>query len=128
MKVWLLTQGEYSDYTEIGVFSSLENAKKAIEIYKNNDSWSKFNDPIEMEVDALIQNNLIQFWVFSDGIRTDVNKDSRNIMEYKINEVHWMSYRGGYSTLVRAENEEHAVKIASDLIAQFKALNRIKEL
>lgn len=53
MKVYLLTEGSYSDESVVGIFSNLENAKRIYDEYRRLEH-GEINDPREYELDELI--------------------------------------------------------------------------
>lgn len=70
MKVWLLTSGSYSDYSVMGVFSSLENLEKAKAEFLNGGSGD-CNDPEEFEVDGMLELRSVPVW------KASIDEDGR---------------------------------------------------
>ena len=126
MTIFVLTKGEYSDYRITGVFSSKELAEAAkAKMTEGKDNYhAGYNDLEEYELDELGKDNRWMYFVAMQGERIDVHITDI-LMIYNINEVRRIEFNNKpvrYITNVMAEDAEHAVKIASDLIAQFKAL------
>lgn len=117
-KVYVLTSGSYSDYHIIGIFSTKERAEF---ISKKLDSNNEIE---EYELDEIGKDNRFVYDCYfgKDGI--DVAVIDQTWSTYKLNIVddfrskQW--HQSNFVVSVLAEDEEHAIKIAFDLIAIYK--------
>lgn len=121
MKVYVITEGEYSDYHIIGVAESREKAKRISNMFEGS-----FSLPNIEEYDT-------DFWVKDDrqAYCVRVNAEGKISIgrlwhDEPIGIVterrDWITGKiDGYSVIVYAKDEKHAFKIAQDKIAEFKA-------
>lgn len=118
--IYVVTAGDYSDYHVIGVTANKEKAEHFCEWFN---VWSYNKARIEVyEMDRLEP--------YGEGrYLYEVEQDKSGHMEVeqasrlpydgqRVNEV-W-SWGSGYFVPVFADDEDHARKIAADLIAQYK--------
>lgn len=126
-KIYIVTEGEYSDYSINNVFSTEEKAKEfiaerggGIEEFELDPDWR--NE---------ITNYIKGYFPFEVIYHYNTN-------EYKATKRVWSAY-GNYKNYCMpygsaeikwtikciAQDEQHALKIASERIAQIKALNLI---
>lgn len=123
--VWLVTRGEYSDYSVVGIFSSKENALK----------YSKHipdvHGPVEVEVDGLLPElNTTRYWIIDmerDG--TVIEAYSRPV-DYKYITCDFDVYLGSgsrpkYNWIGKADSREHAIKICNEKRIQHIAMEPI---
>lgn len=152
-KLWCLTEGEYSDYHIVGIFSSLEK----IEEFKQRDKevfikkqrkWREtdpiedildyydrnFNDPFEIIPDILVvDNELFPYRVHFKENGDITYLDLEDNFDYMIHNKQYIvfSERYGKRTEItlqifcNARDKEHAIKIASDKRRELKSLNII---
>ena len=124
MKVWICSDGSYSDYRVKAIYSSLETAKLA----SNALGWE--NDPEEFELDPALRQRIkdglcsycviLYFDVRGSQTATHSRKidfDPDTVLDY------WTTPRpsdGGRNFISHmwARDEEHAIKIAADRMAQ----------
>lgn len=119
VKCWMVTQGEYSAYHVVGVFSSEDNAKKACEFVRGDDecSWSGpapevseiVLDPCVAELNAGLMRYEVEFRqglyqgaavrIFTDRSLTAASDSSSPYGHYYV---------------VWAREEDHALKIAAE--------------
>ncbi len=115
MNIYVLTDGNYSDYHIIGVFTDEAMAEKAKAVAGG--------DIEEWESDEIGKDNRFNFCVNMGDNDTYVyfeHDPSRNLNQVR----HFGKFTSRpYGVSVMAENKDHAIKIASDLVAQYKALN-----
>ena len=119
MKIYVITSGEYSDYTIEGV--TLDR-KKAQCVAKLLDRSRKSVHIKEYNSDMFTGNEKIQWYISftADGSYCATEMDfcadrlNRLPMVYK-------SKRGGYNVYIQADDKEHALKIAQDELARYKA-------
>ena len=135
-KVYLITAGEYSDYSVVAVCSTREKAERFCEIVNRN--GGVYGDKAEIEeypVDSIpIEDLDIPVWCVhfkgkpyyidvvrkcSRGSALDVNK----LNPYRIHDFSNRNTMGGcsYAVEVMAETEEEAIKKASDYLAKYRA-------
>lgn len=116
-KVYVLTDGSYSDYHIIGVFSTEKAGIKAQKEFGG--------DFEEYELDELGKDNRVPFYVRFDDTGTNCNPESSYNINM-LNTIRCYTHPGHphpiYATYVMAEDKEHAIKIAADLVAQYKAM------
>lgn len=110
-KCWIIEQGCYSDYRVVGIFSTKENAEKALAHMKQKE-FSDYDEPEinERFLDPCIEElnqGLFQFEVriTKEGIEVLIKK------EIDAEDFHWTV--GDYYN-VWARDEAHAIKIASE--------------
>jgi hypothetical protein len=144
MKLWCLTEGQYSDKSIVGIFSSLEKVNEYIEndkrvkinYYKElfsegtdeellEYSYNDLNEPFEIELDSvIIDKDKFPFLVYmkKNGDSTNVClEDSISIEKYWVNTR--KSSNNGWDVLfyVNAKDKEHAIKIANERRVQLIA-------
>ena len=123
--IYVVTSGEYSDYSIDGVFESKELAEQAM-------SKLKYSGQIEeYYLNALHKENpvywRVEFDTYSDY--WDTWKSASVPEGRELNTVHISKYTYGgkknteYSIFVRADNREAALKIANEKISQAIARN-----
>lgn len=132
-KVWIVEQGEYSDYHVVGVFSSRENADLIAE--RMNESPRGNAAVVEREldpgVDALHQGlQRYDVLMHRDGTTEEVTLVSteRTIRSVETEFELWYRSRTSLShdvldATVWAKDEQHAVKIVNEKRVQLIASN-----
>lgn len=132
MKIFIVTTGEYSDYSIDSVFSSKELAEKYIE--DNKDSLS--NPMIEPYIiDSVVpQNGLIPFKVKMHRGGTSDVVIYKGGEQYKTNTngLVEINIRNGINkyflvAIIKARDKEHAAKIANERRGQLIAENKWPE-
>lgn len=134
MKIYIITKGEYSDYHICAVTCDPEKAKLLQEAL--SDDWDSANieeyDADDIQINGYLDNNNTEYCVVLDtktGLiecRTDwTHRDPYGVSSSRVWEAHeWFREQYDklvYKTVVYAENEEKATKIASDRFAKYKA-------
>lgn len=126
MTLYAITDGEYSDYHIITVTASLEKAEKIVKLYSRGD----YSARIETFEDGEANDDRLPYdvWIDRDGsveasIADEYNYNAeRNVITVR----YYMSgYR--YRVFVLANDKEHAKKIATDLLAEYKYRKQIEE-
>lgn len=124
MKVYVITKGEYSDYSIIGV--SLDEEKAKIIAKAVSDKYDTANvEEYDTETFDMIKKGETIYEVLYRVKTNTIEKieDSLVWWQIKINEVqvkYW--YNEKYLLLhVSAKDKDHAFKIAVDLINEYKA-------
>ena len=121
MVVYVVTAGDYSAYHIIGVTADKEKAEKYCEWYKG---WSYDEAQVEeYEMDKFEPYGqgkfLFEVEQFANGYLEVDKVSSFTNYDQKTNEV-WDWGRDEYFVPVFADDEDHAKKIAADLIARYK--------
>ena len=137
-KVYILSRGDYSDYTIIGVETDKARAKR-IQKLMTGDGYGSHVDIEEWDVGDFgegitdLPADRFHFNVFLGaenrswfrGRRIDglvVEKtDSTNVKADSINKVKCWDYNNYCSVTVEARDHEHAAKTGGDLFAAFRA-------
>lgn len=118
---YAVTDGDYSDYHIIAITDNKERAENIKKLYS-----SKYSEPmIEEFFDGEAKNEALYDVLYStDGsynvtLQTFDKKYSSdiNIIRENVPNNHWWKYQ----VLVIAKDENHAIKIAQDLWAEYKA-------
>lgn len=133
MKVYIITKGEYSDYHICAVTDDPEKAKLLKEAMSDDCDYANIEeyDTDDIQVNAYLDKNNIEYCVALDAktglIECKANwklSDPYGISSSEVWETHEYQEPSGrlvYKTVVYAENEEKATKIASDRFAKYKA-------
>lgn len=139
-KVWIVTKGEYSDYRIVRMFSD----KGAAERYAKTFSRTQYGEDASVEewdVDRDFDPQRIYWRVVTySGGHVYAGRDGTGISAHRQEDLpedvvlnlvaddnarhQWTRMRPGYqqwSVWVQAEEEAKALKIGSDLFAQYKA-------
>ena len=129
--IYLVSQGEYSDYRISAAFSTKEKAEEYIRL-RGGELETYYIDPDILDG---IPNYIEGYWPFKITYYMDSNtyEAERCVWSrYENNKNYCMPYGdyGGYGKPrwqieCIAKDEQHALKIASERIAQIKALNLI---
>lgn len=111
---YAVTKGDYSDYHIVAITDDEEKAQKLAKVF--SDDWDEAK--VEKYPDCAVVDMPI-FSVMVGSVATCVVQ----ITPYTINNINVVNeYRDKqYSVYVQAKDEEHAQKIAYDLIAEYKA-------
>jgi len=141
MKVWLVAEGQYSDYSILGVFSTREKAQEYCEVMAGVASWRSpyiddySTDDGSMEVDALVGITEVRksgkkpYRVFmrKNGV-AEVKQPWRG---EQVAVSSWYIYSGNAGltmcATIWANDEDHAVKIANEYRSAVIAANRWKD-
>jgi len=130
MKVFIVTKGTYSDYRIETVFSTKEKAEEYLRKSADKEFDGEYNEVEEYEIDVdYTQNGLSGYAtiitryqkgetytrVYLLAIENTSNIDFNIVSEVK------SSNSITYIVNIWAEDQQHAAKIASELIAQYKA-------
>lgn len=119
MKVYVVTDGEYSDRRTMGIYSTEEKAKDARRLYASD------NEVEEYELDLLPAHppGMLRYWVRMD-IQGNVSEMVACSAEAGI-DYDWLPHHDRVSVdfHVWATDEIHAAKIANEKRAQLVATN-----
>lgn len=127
-KVYVITKGEYSDYSIYGVALDMEHAEVLKRYF--SDKWDDAEiEEYDTDVFEPLSNGLSAYRViFYEKGETSVFKETYGFRkDFKPNKFErvWM---GGYRVYVWAVDEDHALKIASDKFAEYKYRKAMKEI
>lgn len=120
MKVYVLTTGEYSDYTIYGIYSTAERAQEVHDLLVRQDFSYAVNDVFEWEVDEPAPSNYwfrVYYYIDEDKIKAYLINDSYGLPFYEPYSKTFV-YEIPYS--LRLEDEEVLRKVTYDKWAQFK--------
>lgn len=139
MKIYVITQGEYSDYHIVGVAIDKEKAKRIAEV--NSDSWyeATINEYDTDSFDEVIENgrmyhvtkhatgkiraSIVEKWQLKDLEEDEIGKVTRERGTYWGGETY-----NDLDILIRAKNVDHAIKIASEKFAEYEYREAVGEL
>ena len=126
MKVTVVSQGCYSDESIKGVFSSNEKARAYVSIYEARPDGGDFNF-YDFELDELKDEHpgLHPFSVRINSKGATATRIDRDPMYETVTPYSWDSPLDVQVTDCWARDEAHAIKIASDRYAAFKATVQI---
>lgn len=118
MKVYVVTQGEYSDYHIVGVTLDKAKAERWVELYKADKCKYDSDATIEEYEADEFGNDGLYLWEVSAGWGSkDVQIDKNNGYDYG----EWYRDDHDYRLTVMARDKAHALKVAQDKIAMIKA-------
>lgn len=119
MKIYVVTQGSYVDYRIITATTDEEVANKIAK--KFSDSWDGAS--VEVYEDAELYMKPVFYVSFKqNGDVHEICDESSSIYYYNnINECDFEVDGKRVYAVVQADNEEHAIKIASEKRAEFLA-------
>jgi len=112
-KVYVITQGEYSDYHICAIFSDKKKAKEVVDFF--NDGCELANIE-EWLIDVVPPENRKRFCVFmgKNGDVEDISKDKLcDVADFKNKVSEWWN-KNGWTFRVWAKDKDHAIKIAGD--------------
>ena len=120
MIIYVITEGEYSDYQICGVATDKEKAEEIRQL--NSNSWDEANIEVYDTDDYYVEKGrFYQIGLSNSDVsvyETSVTNvsDRNNVRVYQdgVKILH-------YYVIVKAMDEEHAKKIGLDLIAKYKA-------
>ena len=124
MKVYVVTEGDYSDYHIVGVTTEREMAEAYCEV--STDRWYKPRvETYDTEDFADVRTVKPYRATMEEDGTTTVEEEDRSSYEGAVeHRVYHLRRWGGkptyYEVLVLAEDEQHALKIAADYIAEAK--------
>ena len=134
-KVYVVTAGCYSDYSIIGIFSTLEKANTYIELSNKNTMYGNdFNDPIEYYLDTLGPDGKLAFYVaYRPKLKPVTNQWSIDEeRDYQlgfgvVSKTRDYHSKPIYEIRLLAKSKEAALKIANEKIMQFIAMGEVNE-
>lgn len=117
-KVYLVTDGAYSDYRVLGIFSTRARANRAKTLY------NAYNDIDVIELDEVPNKprGLLPYGVRIRYENSDViGVDRMSVERFDTGWIYFTYHTQHFSFHVWAKNEEHAIKIAAEKRAQVLA-------
>lgn len=130
MKIYIITMGEYSDKYNYGVTFDKEKAERFVKRFNAANRWQDAQVE-EHELDGWEDERLTFYVVLKkDKITAETTDFEDDLYELKPYTEFFRTGQGlfdyvekqtGYYIYVKAKDTEHAVKIACDLLAEFKA-------
>ena len=112
-KVYLVTDGWYSDYRVLGVYSTKARADKARELFNAGNDV----DPIEIDATPERPRGMLKWVVMMDrnGNTEDVKRESCEVDRTQVRVyLPWKAEVVLMSAHIWAKDEAHAVKIANE--------------
>lgn len=144
--VWVIEDGEYSDYHVVGVYSSKENAEAALSLIGDGCCPIISKWPLDPGIDDINAGlNLFLVNMKASGDTESVSQrnlawwdHNANAIQYKHDKLLWpegsekqVPYRTGQGDLVVgtvfAKDEKHAVKIVNEKRIQLLAAGKIRQ-
>ena len=117
-KFYAVTAGDYSDYHIVAITDDKEKAGRIKYLYDCGSDYSNIEEYCDVMQDGLARYSAC---AYSNGeLCVNVNFDTPMESQKDINKVEKNNW-GNYFVDVKAKDKVHAIKIASDLIAQYKA-------
>lgn len=129
-KVYVVTNGEYSDFHIEAIFTTREKAEAFLNSREKGDydNWEMYEYPIDYPdfIADKIANGYRLFKVVMDrdGDTISIGEGNYSDLEYEFRygiDWNWHSGRTKFSANVFARNEQHAVKIANERRVQLIA-------
>lgn len=119
-KIYIVTDGSYSDYRILGAYSTKELAEKAIVLYNADNPVEEWN--VDAFPDWPCDNLPFNCWMDLDGKNAVARRISVAYAQLEDIKVH-VDYRGNkfLSAVIAAENEKHAIKILNEKRIQYLA-------
>lgn len=125
-KFYAVTAGHYSDYHIIAITDNKERADNIAKIYRD-DGWNA-----EPQVQEFVDSGVIEDVLWRVSARADgsyyvyceeLDKKNVNVIEEVLPSISNNFGKTGekYSVCVFAKDKDHAIKIAQDLWAEYKA-------
>ena len=117
MKIYVVTQGEYSAYHIVGVTLDRAKAERWVELYNAEDRIYHRDAQIEEYEADEFGNDGMYLWEVSQGWgEDDVVLDTKSGYDYG----EWYNGDDNYRVTVMARDKDHALKAAYDKIAKLK--------
>lgn len=111
MKIYIVTDGIYSNYHVVGVYSTQEAAERAKVLYASD------NDIEEFELDAMPDTPNDRLYPYEVSIHKDGNVADvcrLSVVESWYPDRWFRSFSNAVVFIIRAQDEKHAVKIANE--------------
>jgi len=126
MKIYIVTQGYYSDYGIVGVFTDKSKAEELCNFGNEIDNWSDTRiETYESDTIDVKDKQLFFVRMQPDGKVLEVEKDFY-ITDIEDNTV-GQDVNGNYYTTCLARDEKHAIKIMAERKLKFNVENNFKK-
>lgn len=122
--IYIVTEGVYSDYGICGIFSKKEYAQKYIEMFVSDPEDADIEEWLLDDFMGMIKKGYLRYVVYLNTSNFNLVELKTDNYSPKMSGMHGSDYRGNFYTYVFAKNEKHAIKIASERLAQYKAEGR----
>ena len=128
-KVYIVTQGAYSDYGIDSVFSNKEQAEKRALLIADQYNEDAYVEEYEID-EIVVTGDVIKHYevIFEDEDYPYINRTygKQKPEEMNVRKSQWV--KNGYVVSgIRAEDEETAIKIAQDAVAKYRYLHEVEE-
>jgi len=120
-KVYVITSGEYSDYTIVMICDTRESAEKAVELYDREISHRPDYTIEEWDMNTRKSEDMQPCWIWRYNIEMNVLDKLERHNYHETGIVNYIESQKLLIGYVLAKNEEVAKKIIYDLVAQKKA-------
>ena len=137
MKVYVITEGSYSDYHIVCVTLDKKIAKEFCKLHTDKKDYRVFNlEEYDTDTMQLLHDGLSVFSVKMKGEKVWAVKCDEDDFHYWLDELNdvswWCPQKAGeservYLVHVLAKDDAHAIKIATDLFTQFKYKKKVEE-
>lgn len=127
MRVYVITQGNYSDYHICGVTLDINAAENMVKHLTTDDGWYSEAKIEKYDTDIWDSNNAVwRYYMRSDGTDNAEIDFYAEASTFKcLNKVKKLKYHHSceyrYDVYLRAPDKDHALKIGRDLVAEYKA-------
>lgn len=121
MKVYVITRGIYSDYTIMGVTLDQTKAKKMEKVFSDS-MYDAVIEEYETDDFDWIEKPMWYVCFYRDrepSVFRDVYMFC--MKNPRVKEVHYPSSTQEYTVYIQADDEKHALKVAEDELAIYKA-------
>lgn len=124
MKIYIVTQGHYSDYGIVGVFTDKSKAEELCNFGNEIDNWSDTRiETYESDTIDVKDKGLFFVRMQSDGKVLEVKKED---FFYDLNDNSvGRDVNGNFYTTCLARDEKHAIKIMAERKLRYKVENNI---
>jgi hypothetical protein len=124
MEIYIVTQGEYSDYHIVGVFTDKEKAEELCDFGNEIDSWADTRiETYESDTIDVKGRELFFVRMQPDGKVLEVAK-AGSIYDIEDNRV-GQDMNGNFYTACLARDKKHAIKIMAERKLRYKIENNI---
>ena len=123
MKVYVVTQGEYSDYHICGVALDEERAEAIKKHFNVDNEWEQTNIEV-YDTETYNEGNLLTIYyinISKSGDDVDVFNETPIAPVDRLNNSYRFDNRGDFIACVTAKDRDHALKIAFDKRAKMLA-------
>ena len=124
MEIYVVTCGEYSDYSIYGVFTDKTKAENYVKIHGKG--WCRDMMIETYEANCPEKNNKTSYYMFVYSENYELDRYSKQDGYSYCPQVRQM-YSGELLVNVCTDNEEKAKKIAQDRIAEYKYRKEVEE-